>query len=174
MTKFYFVRHGEPMWSLCEEYKLKGHGRDLVPLTQQGIHQAKEAAKDKRLMEAELIIASPYTRALQTAAILSRKLDLDIQVEFDLREWQPDLTFLYDTADTLTELYKDYEKHQGVYPPGEEKLWESKESLHQRVSRVLDKYLSYKCIIVVAHGMAFKTQRPEEEMAFCGIVEYER
>lgn len=37
-----------------------------------------------------MILSSPYTRALQTAAILSRELNIDLQVEFDLREWQPD------------------------------------------------------------------------------------
>ncbi len=37
MTTFYLVRHGEPDWEINEKYKLKGHDRDLVPLTQLGI-----------------------------------------------------------------------------------------------------------------------------------------
>lgn len=91
MTQFYLIRHGEPQWDINEQYKLKGHGRDLVPLTNEGINQVYLTAKDVRLKEADIIVSSPYPRALQTDAILSKELGLEILVEFDLREWQPDL-----------------------------------------------------------------------------------
>jgi broad specificity phosphatase PhoE len=66
---------------------LKGHGRDLVPLTDNGIAQAKAAARDPRIGRSEIILSSPYTRALHTAAIVSMELGIDIKVEHDLREW---------------------------------------------------------------------------------------
>ncbi|MFD2875730.1 histidine phosphatase family protein [Paenibacillus rhizoplanae] len=69
MTQFYLIRHGEPQWVINEQYKLKGHGRDLVPLTASGVNQVFLAARDERLRDADLIVSSPYTRALQTAAI---------------------------------------------------------------------------------------------------------
>ncbi|WP_379138350.1 histidine phosphatase family protein [Paenibacillus sp. sgz500958] len=62
MTTFYFIRHGEPDWKLNEQYKLRGHGRDLVPLTLKGIEQVYEAAQDERLRKAQIIVSSPYTR----------------------------------------------------------------------------------------------------------------
>jgi len=60
MTQFYLIRHGEPQWNINEQYKLKGHGRDLVPLTSTGIKQVYSTAKDERLKEAEIIVSSPY------------------------------------------------------------------------------------------------------------------
>jgi broad specificity phosphatase PhoE len=76
MTLFYLIRHGEPYWEINEQYKLKGHGRDLAPLTPNGVKQVYITSKDKRLKEAEIIVSSPYPRALQTAAILSKELQL--------------------------------------------------------------------------------------------------
>ena len=49
-------------------------------------------AVDARLKTAELIVSSPYTRALQTAAIISRETGLKICIEVDLHEWEPDKT----------------------------------------------------------------------------------
>lgn len=173
MTQFYLIRHGEPQWDVNEQYKLKGHGRDLVPLTAAGAKQVSLAARDERLRDAELIVSSPYTRALQTAAILSKELGLDIRIEFDLREWQPDLTFEYDSLERLAELGSDYDAHHGVYPPGETKLWESKELLRNRVEKVIDQYLGFQKVIITGHGMAFRTLVGEEaEIPHASISEY--
>lgn len=49
MTLFYLIRHGEPQWDINEQYQLKGHGRDLVPLTDRGANQVYLTAKDERL-----------------------------------------------------------------------------------------------------------------------------
>jgi phosphohistidine phosphatase SixA len=119
MTRFYLIRTGEPHWDINEQYKLKGHGRDLVPLTIKGVNHVYLTAKDERLKEAEIIVSSPYPRALQTAAILSKEL--------------PHLTFEYDSMERLKELGDDYDNNNGVYPSGVAKLWESKELLKNRV-----------------------------------------
>ncbi|AIQ28080.1 fructose-2,6-bisphosphatase [Paenibacillus sp. FSL P4-0081] len=175
MTQFYLIRHGEPEWNINEQYKLKGHGRDLVPLTEAGVNQVYWTAKDERLKEAEVIVSSPYTRALQTAAILSKELGLDIKVELDLREWQPDLTFEYDSLERLAELGNDYDTNHGVYPPGVTKLWESKELLKNRIEKVIDRYLGYKKVIITGHGMAFRTLVGEvEEIPHASITGYNK
>ncbi|SFB04477.1 Broad specificity phosphatase PhoE [Cohnella sp. OV330] len=173
MTQFYLIRHGEPHWEINEQYKLKGHGRDLVPLTPKGIEQVYAAAKDDRLQTANAIVSSPYTRALQTAAILSKELGLDVVVEFDLREWQPDLTFEFDSLERLKELGDDFDRHDGVYPSGETKLWESKELLKNRIEKVIHKYLAYEKVIITGHGMAFRTLVGEiGEIPHASIIEY--
>lgn len=174
MTVFYLIRHGEPDWKLNENYGFKGHGRDLPPLTGKGVEQALKVAEDERLQNAELIIASPYTRALQTAAIISRKLDLDLRVEVDLREWQPDLTYNYDSLGRLFELFADYQRCNGVHPEGETKLWETRAALKKRMDTVLDKYLSYSHIIVVAHSEIIQTQLEGGEMSYCAVAEIAR
>ncbi|MDF2934642.1 MAG: phosphoglycerate mutase [Paenibacillaceae bacterium] len=175
MTLFYLIRHSEPDWEINERYKLIGHGRDLVPLTPRGIQQALETARDGRLKDAELIISSPYPRALQTAAILSKELQLEIQIEFDLREWQPDLTYQFDSMQRLKELGDDYDANDGIYPAGETRLWESKESLKNRVEGVIDKYLNYSKVIVTGHGMAFRTLVGEiDEIPHASVIEFIR
>jgi broad specificity phosphatase PhoE len=172
MTTFYFIRHGEPDWIINEQYPLRGHGRDLPGLTERGKAQVYQTAQDERLRQAQLIVASPYTRAMQTAAILSKELQLDIEVEFDLREWQPDLTFQYDSLEELSRLGNEYDQHEGIYPTGETRRWESKAAVKERVDRVIKKYSGYSCVIMVGHGMAFRTQVAMEDIPHASILEY--
>ncbi|CAM4371932.1 histidine phosphatase family protein [Paenibacillus phoenicis] len=171
MTTYYLVRHGEPLWEINEIYKLRGHGRDLVPLTEGGIKQVHSASRDPRLKKGNIIISSPYTRAMQTAAILSKELKLELRVEFDLREWQRDLTFQYDSLEQLRELSIDYDNHKGIYPAGETRKWESKQMMKDRMDKVIDKYKTYDYVIVVGHGMAFRTQYEIEEIPHASIIE---
>lgn len=91
MTILFLIRHGETNWTLNEKYQLKGGYRDLPCLTSNGIKQVNELSNNLRLKDVALMLSSPYTRALQTAAILSKNIDLEIIVEFELQEWQPDL-----------------------------------------------------------------------------------
>lgn len=96
MAKFYFIRHGKPDYTYGDTHGFIGQGHDFAPLKTEKIEEVIEAAKDKRLKDAQIIISSPYTRALQTASIISKETGIDIVVESDIMEWQPDLT--YDTV----------------------------------------------------------------------------
>ena len=71
-TKYILVRHGEPRYDEVRERHYFGMGYDLGRLTENGVAQAEARAKDSLFDDADLIISSPYTRALQTAAIISR------------------------------------------------------------------------------------------------------
>lgn len=84
--KIVAIRHGEPDYNLVEQKGFIGHGHDLAPLTALGIQQALEMTKSSLLEEVELLVSSSYTRALQTAAILSRIRQLPLSVEIDLHE----------------------------------------------------------------------------------------
>jgi uncharacterized phosphatase len=171
MTLFFLIRHGETDWSLNDKYHLKGEYRDLPPLTLSGISQAKELANDLRLKKAEFILSSPYTRALQTAAIISKNTNLDITVEYDLREWQLDLNLEISNSIQLKNAVKDYENENGIYPLGIAKPWESKSLLKGRVIGVLNKYLNHNCIIVVTHEQVMKSLVNANEITFCKIYE---
>jgi len=171
MTIYYFIRHGEPEWELNEERKLRGARRDFVPLTEKGVLQSEITAKDKCLKKGEIIISSPYTRALHTAAIIARELHLPLYVEYDLHEWIPDLTFQYD-MEQLRQLHREYDECHGIYPEGKTCLWESKQSMRARVSSVLQKYLFYSCVIVVCHGMVIRSQVDVKDIAHAAIIEY--
>lgn len=171
MALFYLIRHGEPDYSSCDIRGYIGHGRDLAPLSKMGISQALKTASDPRLKSADIIVSSPYTRALQTAAIISQKTNIDIEVEMDLHEWMPDITFQYCSFEECLESIKDFNYHKGIYPEGETRKWESLDSLRNRVRRVADKYAHYNKVIMVCHEMVIKTLVYREKVGYAEIVE---
>ncbi len=173
MTIFYLVRHGEVDWNLNEERQLKGARRDLVSLTEIGKIQAKEASKQLNKYNPELIVSSPYTRTLQTSAIISKELSIDIEVNFDLHEWLPDTTFSFDSIQKLDEIVSDYKLNNGVYPKGEKKNWEDKQSIEDRVRKVFKKYSDYNNVVIVTHGMVIQTiLNKTEGIKHCEIIKY--
>ena len=70
MAKIFLIRHGEADYSGLSERGFYGFGRDFAPLSKRGIEQVEKMASDERLKTAEVIVSSPYTRALQTASII--------------------------------------------------------------------------------------------------------
>lgn len=175
MTVFYLIRHGEPTYQPVNDRNFIGHGLDLAPLTEIGIQQLKETSKDNRLKNCEIIVSSPYTRALQSAAILSKELGIDIEVDVDLHEWIPDIiNFQHRTSEECFSLSRDFDLHNGIHPKGEVKVWETKENMKRRINGVLEKYLKYNRVIVVCHEMVIKTIEYQEKVANGEIIEYSR
>ena len=173
MTKLIFVRHGEPDYSKVSERKYIGHGRDLAELTPLWKEQARKAARDRLLDGSELIVSSPYTRALQTAAIISKERNLDIEIELDLHEWLPDLTFTFDSDEFAINASRKCAVHKGICPENIEKKWENLENLFIRANDSLKKYLEYNKIIVISHGMLMRQFKFERQVPYCGIIEVE-
>jgi broad specificity phosphatase PhoE len=93
--KLYLVRHGEPSYTPCTRRGLIGQGRDLAALNDIGIAEMIEAGKRLSETDAEVILSSPYTRALQSSAIVAKETGLTTVVVHDLHEWIPDTTFQY-------------------------------------------------------------------------------
>ena len=173
MTTFYLIRHGEPTYKPVDERKFIGHGRDLAPLTEAGIKGVYETAKDKRLKTCEIIVSSPYTRALQTAAILSKELGIELEVDIDLHEWIPDIiNFQHKTTKDCIDLCKDFELYNGIPPENEIKVWETTENMKRRMNSVLEKYKKYQRVIVVCHGMVIRTVKNQEKIGHAEIIEY--
>lgn len=171
MTKLILIRHGEPDYSLVTERNFKGHGRDLAQLTPKGIEQAKTASKDKRLEGASLIVSSPYTRALQTAAVISKKRSLDISIEVDIHEWLPDLAFNYTSDEVVKVASQECTRCKGDYTDDNMKNWERLSVVANRAFKSLEKYLCYDKIIVVTHGIVMRQFKFHTDISYCGIVE---
>ena len=179
------IRHGEPDYSEVTERKYIGHGRDLAKLTELGKAQAEQVSRDERLKGAEIILASPYTRALQTAAIISKNTGITIEVETDLIEWMPDLTFMYDGPKNFAEIDEEIIKYKGEWNPECKYRWESFSNVGERAYKVIKKYLGYQKVIVVAHGVLMRqfvymknvpnceviTMEFDEESQYSGYVE---
>jgi len=173
MTTFYLIRHGEPTYKPVDERNFIGHGRDLAPLTESGIKGVNKTAKDNRLENCDIIVSSPYTRALQTAAILSKELGIDLEVDIDLHEWVPDIVnFQHKTSQDCFDLCRDFELYDGIPPENESKVWETAESMKRRMDSVLEKYSKYQRVIVVCHGMVIRTVKYQKEIEHAEIIEY--
>jgi broad specificity phosphatase PhoE len=171
MATFYLVRHGQPDYQSLSGYSFFGFGRDFAPLSPVGIAQAEQAAADARLQSAEMIVSSPYTRALQTAQIISRRTRLPVQVELALHEWIPDLTNAYTSSEESFQLSKEFADCRGEYPAGILCRWETLSAMRQRMKAVADKYADREKVILVGHGMAFRALAYIQELPPGGIVE---
>lgn len=171
MALFYLIRHGEPVYEHMLENGFYGFGRDFAPLSEKGREQAEITAKDIRLKDAEIIVSSPYTRALQTAQIISRETAISVEVDIDLHEWVPDWDNLYETSEESFALAREFNKFGGEYPPGEKFRWESLSHMRQRMGRAADRYSDYDKVIFVGHGMAFRCLTYIEKMRPAEIIE---
>jgi broad specificity phosphatase PhoE len=168
MTTFYLIRHGQTDWDDCLARGLKGFRTDLTPLT-----QIENTAQDKRLHQANLILSSPYTRALESAAILSRVTQIPLKLEFDLHEWMPDTNGNHGSESEVWALAEDFEEHHGAYPTGETKRWESLDHLKTRVENVLRRYTNLEHVIVVCHEMVIWSMTGTRGVTYGQVIEFE-
>lgn len=135
----------------------KGRDFNFVELTPTGVAQIEALAGDARLRSAEAVISSPYTRALQSAAILSRHLNLSLHVEYDLHEW------LYDRDPYAPFVNEEVERRRQDFfassrdvMPDEANAWESACEVRLRAEGVLRRYARYSSAIVACHvGVIF-------------------
>ena len=170
---FYFVRHGETDYSERNTKIYQGFGVNLAPLSALGVEQIKQAAKDERLKGADIILTSPYTRAVQTAAILSKELGVELVVETDLHEWVSNKNYGYDDEEVAEQNYREYRVNQGKYPGGELKNWEDAQTIQKRVLGVLKKYSHYPKVIIACHGTMIGAVTGKDHPNNGEIVEFE-
>jgi broad specificity phosphatase PhoE len=146
-----FVRHGVPDYTLSDARKMSQLEKDYSPLNRSYLGDIQDMVRKIKKLEPDVIISSPYTRALQTAELINRNLNLDLFVEHDLREWRADLAggFLPLTERDLR--WHEYREALKEGKPQTDKPYESTKDLKTRVSKVLGKYKQYSKIIVVSH-----------------------
>lgn len=171
--KLIMIRHGEPNYNNVTERQFIGHGRDLAELTSEGIQQAEKVSGDIRLQGAELIVSSPYTRALQTAAIISKNTGLNIQIETDLHEWLPDVTFQFNSDFYAIEASKECSKSEGIHTNDCKYDWEDLSHVADRAYNCLYKYLNYNKIIMVSHGIVMRQFVFMNKIPYCSILKTE-
>ena len=130
----------------------------LAPLTPLGRLQIETIASDFRLDEAEAILCSSYARALESAALLSRKLNKPLFVEYDLHEWLPQKDPLADIdATLLQEASKGLQRELDKHTPLEHVPWESLAEVRLRVIEVLKRYGQFSTLVVVSHAVVISS-----------------
>lgn len=168
--KMIIIRHGEIDRTPCYDRNFIGQGIELAPLTKLGCKQAEEAATDPRLRGSQLIVSSPYTRCMQTAAIISRAIDVPLVVEIDLHEWLPDINFLNRRGEG-EELCAEFKVHKGRWPKGETHRWETIDMMSERLIKTLKQYIDYDKVIFVIHGMLMHQLKQYRHVPHCFIDE---
>ena len=169
--KIVFVRHGEPDYSNVTQKGFIGHGFDLAHLTAIGKQQAHKAAENSKLDGIELIVSSPYTRALQTAAIISKYRNIDIEIELDLHEWLPDLSYTFPEEELVIQAGKSLTSNKGSCPADSLVKYEELSSVFERANRCLSKFINYSKIAVITHGVLIRQFNCGKKVPFCGITE---
>jgi len=166
LTTFYLVRHAEPDWSIADSKHLRGLQIEFCPLSSAGIKQAREIATNLLLRNSEIIISSPYTRALQTAAIILRELNLRLIVEYDLHERR----FGNVEQHTREEIFNTINNYLALSTV-ENEHWEKMGSIKNRVLHVLDKYQNFSKVIVVTHGFVISSLVQGVKLQYGELVE---
>jgi broad specificity phosphatase PhoE len=168
MTQFILIRHGEPRYDEVIDKGIYGMAFNFGKLTSNGVIQAKQVASDVKLSGAQLIISSPFTRSLQTAANISSVLGLEVVVEHDLHEWLPDLNPNLDVDGQKA--FELYMKNKGIVDKEFGFNYETYEAIKKRIELVLIKYTSYDKVIVVSHGIAISSVTHFDDIIeHCGI-----
>lgn len=168
MTTFYLIRHAEPRYDDVQERGIYGMAYNFGKLTDNGIIQARDRGNDDTLKKSQIILSSPYTRALQTAAMIASKLGLDVIVEHDLHEWMPDLNPNIDVDGEGA--FRSYMAQKGQKDTSNQFNYETYHAIKKRMELVLLKYTSYDHVIVVSHGIAISALTHfDDVIEHCGV-----
>ncbi|PRX44164.1 putative phosphoglycerate mutase [Prauserella shujinwangii] len=157
-TRLLLLRHGQTGMSIDRRYS----GRGDVPLTEHGRWQAGAAAKRLAAMTGlgpdVPVVASPLTRATQTAQTVADALGGRVRtsqglVETDFGAWEG-LTFA-EAAERDPRVHRAWLGDSSVRPPG----GESFDEVHRRVRRARDEMLAEyggRTVVVVSHVTPIK------------------
>lgn len=138
MTHIYFVRHAHSIYTPEERER---------PLSEKGRNDAQSVADLLKEEKIDVVISSPYKRAIQTVQGVAVQFELPIHMEEDLRERLLSKEPVVDFEETIT---KVWENPTFSFDGGE-----SNNSAQQRgsacIKRILKDYKG-KNIVVGTHG----------------------
>ncbi|HEL2310136.1 TPA: histidine phosphatase family protein [Streptococcus suis] len=171
-----FVRHSEPDYSMFDQHDnprlYAGFGRDLAPLTEKGRTLAQEIASNPIFSQAQVVIASSVTRALETATYIAQAQQLPLLVEPFFHEWRPDMTGQNASQDEAVLAHRLFLENSGAVPESSPARYETAAEMRERFLQALEKYQAYDRIVIVCHGMLIRQFVPKETIAYCEILEY--
>jgi broad specificity phosphatase PhoE len=171
MRRVLLVRHGEADGTQLDQEGWWGPARDFAPLSALGIQQAKETGRSLRDSGAQRIVASPMTRALQTAALIAAETQLPITaVDVDLREWLPDNTLTWRSEQALAAT-DECARYGGAWPVGESRTWEPHSSVRRRALDALHRQPAADTFIAVCHSVVIESLTGRRGVEHGGVCE---
>lgn len=154
-TTTLLLRHGQTAMSTERRFA----GRDDIPLTKEGVRQARAAARRLARSGVEVIVSSPLQRARRTAEAVAEATGAPLEIDNDLAEadfgaWEG-LTFAEAGEKWPDELAAWMASPDAAAPGGE-----SFAMVALRVLAALDRLLSahrHQTTVVVSHVTPIKT-----------------
>lgn len=150
MTTIYIIRHGQTDSNVKNTYL----GKTDIPLNDEGVRQAREAAARFAEVKFDVIYSSPLIRAVQTAQEISKDRGLNIVLNSGVEERNYGL-FDNLTMEQIKQNYPDEHKkwHDNWfgYAPAE---GESAAQVHKRTGEAMDRIIEHyngKIVAVVTH-----------------------
>ncbi len=146
---FWFLRHGETDWNA----QGLSQGNVDIPLNPTGIAQAHAAAALLRNRGIASIVASPLSRAHDTALIAADALERVVELDEGLRE----VSFGQQEGQPMAEWFNDWVA--GRFTPAEAEPFAA---LRARAVAAINRALARPApVLVVAHGALFRALRAE-------------
>jgi len=154
--RLYIVRHGETQWNA----ESRAQGSMNVQLTENGINQARSLANRIQHYPIDVIYSSDLDRAYETAKIIGKKINLEVNILNELRE----MSFGKWEGLTMAEIQQKYRDHyivwrstphQAKIPDGEKLLDVQTRSL-KAVRQLLKRHKDQN-ILIVSHGVTIKS-----------------
>lgn len=151
----YFIRHGE-----SEGNKKNIHQHAETPLSDKGIKQAEALAERLKNVHFDLIYSSTSNRAFQTAEIINKKLNVEIEAWDDLIEMKMPSEIRGRKVDDPEVvkikklIHENY--HKGNFKYSDEETFNELNERTQRVLKHLEEKHGSQTILVVSHSTAIK------------------
>src|SRR3989344_2135807 len=149
-SRWFIVRHGETDWNKTGKIL----GTHDIELNDAGRAQAKNVGQMLKSADIELIISSPYARALETAKIIAEATGAEIITDNEFREKSNG------EAEGMIQMeafkkYGDLHHFDRVAPEGES-YRELSERVHQAFRDHKEKH-GHKNVLLVSHGGVIRT-----------------
>ena len=146
---FWYLRHGETDWNARE----LSQGNIDVPLNEDGVAQANTAARLLRTRGLRSIVASPLSRAYDTARTVAEPPGLPVEIEDSLRE----VSFGSQEGQPMAGWFTDWIAGT-MTPEGAETFADLRVRAVGAMNRALERPAP---VLVVAHGALFRALRTE-------------
>lgn len=144
ITTVYFVRHAEPNY--------ENHDDMMRELSEKGLKDRKLVTEFLMDKEIQVVLSSPYKRAIDTVRDFAEKMAIDIATIDEFRERRVDSQWIEDFNSFCKKQWEDFE-----YKLSDgECLREVQNRNILALEKVIDKYKG-KNIVVGSHGTALST-----------------
>jgi broad specificity phosphatase PhoE len=156
-VKFVLVRHGQTEWNKLGKFQ----GQVDIPLNEQGLAQAQDAARAAQAWGPTSIYASPLSRTIQVAEEIGRRVSLPVRPDPRLKEL--DLGKLDGiTGEEMRRdwhgVYQAWHENPGDVPmPGGESLAQVQSRAWEAILEIESRHGDDDVLVVVSHNFTIRT-----------------